>query len=46
MLTLLALSFNPSITIGVLHNLVWNLLDIALYFCICELAADKTLRGE
>jgi hypothetical protein len=42
----LALSLEPCITVGVLDNLVWDLLDIALNLNILELAADETLGGE
>jgi hypothetical protein len=44
--TFLALRLNPGVTVGVLDNLVWNLLDITLNLCICELAADETFCGE
>lgn len=43
---LLALGLEPSITVGVLDDLVGHLLDIALDLSIGELAADETLGGE
>lgn len=43
---LLALSLEPGITVGVLDNLVWDLLDVALDLGVCELATDKTLGGK
>lgn len=43
---LLALSLEPSITIGVLDDLVRHLLDIALNLGVGELASDETLGGE
>ena len=46
MLTLLSLCLNPRVTVGVLDNLVWHLLDVALHLSIAELATDETLRGE
>jgi hypothetical protein len=45
-LTLLSLCLDPCVTIGVLNDLVWNLLDVALHLSIAELAADETLGGE
>lgn len=29
-----------------LDDLVWNLLDVALDFRVCELSSDETFRGE
>ena len=46
MLTLLSLCLDPCVAVGVLNNLVWNLLDIALHLSIAELAADETLGSE
>ena len=43
---LLAVGLEPCVTVGVLDNLVGNLLDIALDLGILELAADETLGGE
>ena len=43
---LLAVGLEPGVTVGVLDNLVGNLLDIALDLGILELAADETLGGE
>jgi hypothetical protein len=40
------LCLDPSVTIAVLNNLVWNLLNIALHFGVGELPSDETLRGE
>lgn len=40
------MSFKPSITILVLNDLVWDLLDITLYLIVGELAADQALGGE
>lgn len=45
-LTFLSLRLHPGITIAMLYNLVWNLLDIALDFGIGELSSDKTLGSE
>ena len=43
---LLTASFNPSIAISVLYDLIWNLLDVSLAFRIREFSTDKTLRGK
>lgn len=43
---LLALSLEPCVTVGVLHDLVRHLLDITLHLSVLELATDKTLGGE
>jgi hypothetical protein len=43
---LLTLSLEPSIAIGVLDNLVGDLLDVALDLGIGELATNETLGGE
>jgi len=43
---LLSLGLEPCITVGVLDDLVGDLLDITLDLCVGELAADKTLGGE
>jgi hypothetical protein len=43
---LLSASLNPGITIGVLDDLVGDLLDITLDLSIGELTTDKTLGGE
>ena len=43
---LLSLSLEPGITIGVLDNLVGNLLDILLDLGVAELASDETLGSE
>jgi len=40
------LGLEPGITVGVLNNLVWDLLDIALDLGVGELAADKTLGSK
>jgi len=40
------LSLEPRIAVGVLNNLVWDLLDIALNLSILELATDKTFGSE
>jgi hypothetical protein len=45
-LTLLSLRLDPGIAIGVLYDLVGNLLDITLDLCIGVLAADETFRRE
>tara|TARA_R110002003_G_scaffold193_30_gene15117 strand:- start:9775 stop:10074 length:300 start_codon:yes stop_codon:yes gene_type:complete len=42
----LALGLEPSVTVGVLNNLVGHLLDVALDLGIGELAADETLCGK
>jgi hypothetical protein len=42
----LAPSFDPSITIAMLNNLVRHLLNITLNFSILKLSTDKTLGGE
>ena len=44
--TLLPLSFYPRVSVGVLDNLVRNLLDITLDFGVCKLASDETLGGK
>lgn len=43
---LVATSFNPGITIGVLDDLVGNLLEVALNLVVGELASDQTLGSE
>jgi len=43
---LLSLGLEPGITVGVLDDLVWDLLDIALDLSIGELSADETLGSE
>ena len=43
---LLSLGLEPGITVGVLNDLVWDLLDIALDLGVGELAADKTLGSK
>jgi hypothetical protein len=43
---LLATSLNPGVAVGVLDDLVGDLLDIALNLGIGELATDETLGGE
>ena len=43
---LLATSLNPGITVGVLDDLVGNLLDVALDLTVGVLTADQTLGGE
>lgn len=43
---LLAARLNPGVAVGVLDDLVRNLLNIALNLGIGELAADETLGGE
>jgi len=43
---LLSLCLEPGITIGVLDDLVWDLLDITLDLSILELAANETLGRE
>lgn len=45
-LTFLSLCLHPCVAIGVLHNLVWNLLDIALDFGIGELSSNETFCCE
>lgn len=40
------MSLDPGIAVGVLHNLVGNLLDVALDLSICEFAANETLGGK
>jgi hypothetical protein len=40
------LGFDPGIAVGVLHNLVWDFLNIALNFRIGVLATDETLCSE
>jgi hypothetical protein len=42
----LSLCLEPSIAVGVLDDLVGDLLDIALDLTIGELAADETLGSE
>lgn len=42
----LATSLNPGITVGVLNNLVRNLVDITLDLRVGELASNQTLCGE
>jgi hypothetical protein len=44
--TPLALSLNPGISVCVLDDLVWHLLNISLDLCVGELASDETLSGE
>ena len=43
---LLATGGNPGISVGVLDDLEWNLLDVALDLNIGELASDETLGSE
>ena len=43
---LLSLGLEPGITVGVLDDLVWDLLDVALDLSIGELATDETLGSE
>ena len=43
---LLATSLNPGIAVGVLDDLVGNLLDVTLDLGVGELATDETLGGE
>ncbi|XP_077660306.1 uncharacterized protein AFUA_2G09950 [Aspergillus fumigatus Af293] len=43
---LLTASLNPGIAVGVLNNLVGDLLDVTLNLRIGELATDETLGGE
>lgn len=43
---LLALSLEPCVAVGVLDDLVGDLLDIALNLSVGELATDQTLGGE
>ena len=43
---LLALGLEPRIAIGVLDNLVWHLLNVALDLGVGELATDETLCGK
>jgi hypothetical protein len=43
---LLSSSFDPGVTVGVLDDLVWDLLDIALNLGVGELSSDQTLCGE
>ena len=43
---LLSLGLEPGITVGMLDDLVWDLLDIALDLSIGELSADETLGSE
>jgi hypothetical protein len=43
---LLALGLEPCIAVGVLDDLVGNLLDVALDLNVGELATDETLGGE
>jgi hypothetical protein len=45
-LTSLSLSLDPCVAIGVLDDLVWNFLHIALDFSILELSANETLGCE
>jgi hypothetical protein len=40
------LGLEPGITVGVLDDLVWDLLDVALDLSIGELATDETLGSE
>jgi hypothetical protein len=40
------LGLEPGITVGVLDDLVWDLLDIALDLSVGELATDETLGSE
>jgi hypothetical protein len=40
------LGLEPGVTVGVLDDLVWDLLDIALNLSVGELAADETLGSE
>jgi hypothetical protein len=42
----LSLGLEPGITVGVLDDLVWDLLDIALDLSVGELSADETLGCE
>lgn len=43
---LLAASLDPSITVGVLDDLIRHLLDVTLALGVGELATDETLGGE
>jgi len=43
---LLVTSLYPCVSIGVLHDLEGNFLDILLHFGIRELSSDETLSGE
>ena len=40
------MSLEPRISIGVLDDLVWDLLDVSLHFWVGVFTADETLRGE
>ena len=40
------MGLEPGITVGVLDDLVWDLLDVALDLSIGELSADETLGSE
>lgn len=42
----LTLCLEPRIAVGVLNDLVWDLLDVTLDLSVGELASDKTLCGE
>jgi hypothetical protein len=40
------MSLDPGIAVGVLDDLVWHLLDVALDLRVLVLASDETLGGE
>lgn len=42
----MAASLNPGVTVGMLHDLEGNLLDVLLNLGIGEFSPDQTLRGE
>ncbi|ROW05767.1 hypothetical protein VMCG_05263 [Cytospora schulzeri] len=42
----LATGRDPGVAVGVLDNLVWHLLDVALDLNVGELSADQSLGGE
>jgi hypothetical protein len=44
--TPLALGFNPCISVCVLNDLVWHLLNVTLNLCVGELPSDETLSCE